>query len=165
MTLSLSTKYLIMPKRLINYWKLVIFSILVLPFIHFSHSASGQSLSTDLQLIKNHKGHSHVEEEVRPKKKVKFTQAVNPVYWVYQGGLAVYQKHISPQLSTHCIFETSCSRFSRKLINEYGIVKGIFLTCDRLSKCNRITLSETSRLRRNKIGLVREEASSYTFKK
>ncbi|MEL7001864.1 MAG: membrane protein insertion efficiency factor YidD [Bacteroidota bacterium] len=154
-----------MPKQLTNYWKGAALSILVLFFLSFSKSVNAQSFARDLQLIKSHKGHPTHVEEVRPKKKAKFTQAINPVYWVYQGGLAVYQKHISPQLSTHCIYETSCSRFSRKLINQYGIVKGIFLTCDRLSRCNRITRSETSRLRINKLGLVREEVSSYTFKK
>lgn len=165
MTLSLSTKYLIMQKPLIDSWKRILVSLLFIILFQMTNHVLGQDRAIDLQLISSHQVDHHEIEAPNNKKQLKFTQAINPVYWVYQGGLAVYQKHISPQLSTHCVFETSCSRFSRKLIEQHGIVKGIFLTCDRLSKCNRITLSETSRLRLNKNGRIREEASSYTFKK
>ncbi len=163
MTLSLSTKYLIMQQPSINVLRTTTLSTLLCFLLFFNFDAHSQNKAADLQLIATKQGHNHQEQQ-KIRKKVKFTQAVNPVYWVYKGGLAVYQKHISPQLSTHCIYETSCSRFSRKLIDEHGLVKGLFLTCDRLSKCNRITLAETSRLRLNKVGKIREEASSYSFK-
>lgn len=50
--------------------------------------------------------------------------------------LTFYQKIISPQISASCLYEVSCSRQSRALIQRFGIVKGVFLSADRLSRCN-----------------------------
>ena len=51
----------------------------------------------------------------------------NPLYWLLNGALTGYQKIISPQLSADCLYELSCSRFSRVAIQEFGIFKGIGL--------------------------------------
>jgi putative component of membrane protein insertase Oxa1/YidC/SpoIIIJ protein YidD len=65
----------------------------------------------------------------------------NPVYMFFGGLLYIYQKFISEQLSTNCLYEPSCSRFSVQLIRTYGI-KGIFLSADRLMRCNSVVASE-----------------------
>lgn len=50
--------------------------------------------------------------------------------------LTVYQKLISEQIGGGCIYSTSCSRYSRKAIQSHGMIKGIFMTGDRLTRCN-----------------------------
>ena len=72
----------------------------------------------------------------QPKKsKPKAFLRFNPVYWMLNGALTGYQKVISPQISAECLYELSCSRFSRAAIQEFGIFKGIALSADRNSRC------------------------------
>lgn len=51
----------------------------------------------------------------------------------------IYQNAVSPQFSAGCLYHPSCSDFSKQLINEYGLFKGVFCTADRLTRCNRIS--------------------------
>ena len=48
-----------------------------------------------------------------------------------------YQKYLSP-LKTHstCIYTPTCSEYALEALNKYGAVKGTFLTCKRIIKCN-----------------------------
>jgi len=62
----------------------------------------------------------------------------NPVYHLLSGSMYVYQKFVSPQLAKQCLFVPSCSAYSKQLIRDYGIAKGIFCSADRLMRCNRI---------------------------
>ncbi len=65
----------------------------------------------------------------------------NPLYHILSSSMYVYQKYISSQLSRGCAFNPSCSEYSKALIKEYGIIKGTFLTSDRLTRCTRIGLT------------------------
>lgn len=56
----------------------------------------------------------------------------NPFDWV----LWIYKKTLSEQISAHCEFDPSCSSFSLQAIHELGNIKGIFLSADRLTRCN-----------------------------
>jgi len=47
-----------------------------------------------------------------------------------------YQKFVSSQDKPVCIFSTSCSNFGRLAIEKKGFVIGVFLTADRLTRCN-----------------------------
>ncbi len=62
----------------------------------------------------------------------------NPITLTFSGLMYVYQRFVSPQLPSSCLYEHSCSSFSRSLIAEYGLAKGIFTTADRLMRCNRM---------------------------
>ena len=66
--------------------------------------------------------------------------AYNPLSLTLKGTMYVYQHVISPQLSRHCPYEITCSNFSKLSIHEFGIVKGVFLSADRILRCNRIGL-------------------------
>jgi putative component of membrane protein insertase Oxa1/YidC/SpoIIIJ protein YidD len=140
--------------------------IFLLIFIIISLNTKGQNRSADLAMIGTYTPSSSLPDHSydHSKKKVKFIQAINPLYWTYRGGIAFYQSYISSQLSTSCIYETSCSRFSKKLFTEYSIFKGFFLSADRITRCNRITYSDTSPLSINKEGKVIEDVRDFTFK-
>ena len=50
--------------------------------------------------------------------------------------LKIYQKVISPLLGNNCRFYPSCSSYAITSLERYGLLKGIFLTLQRLSKCH-----------------------------
>ena len=57
--------------------------------------------------------------------------------------LAFYKKVLSEQLSANCEFEPSCSSFSWYAMEEFGFLKALLLTADRLTRCNGNAQSET----------------------
>ena len=52
------------------------------------------------------------------------------------GLIRLYQKFISSQDGPACNFVPSCSRFGTACIHEYGMLRGLLLTSDRLLRCN-----------------------------
>ena len=52
------------------------------------------------------------------------------------GLIRLYQKFVSSQDGPSCNFVPTCSRFGMACIQEYGTVRGILLTADRLLRCN-----------------------------
>ncbi len=75
-------------------------------------------------------------------KKVEFgfggLKKANPLNWLLGFPMFIYQKLISPEFSAQCLYEPSCSAYSKQLISRYGIFKGTFLSADRLTRCNRL---------------------------
>lgn len=71
-----------------------------------------------------------------------FFARYNPVSMAFTGMMFVYQRFISPQLPSECLYEHSCSDFSKRLIAEYGLTKGVFTTADRLMRCNRMAATD-----------------------
>jgi putative component of membrane protein insertase Oxa1/YidC/SpoIIIJ protein YidD len=59
----------------------------------------------------------------------------NPLSLFFGGLMYVYQKHISPALGSSCPYQLSCSAFSVSVIKKYGLIKGVFLSADRLTRC------------------------------
>ena len=55
---------------------------------------------------------------------------------VATGLIRLYQKFVSSQDGPTCNFHPTCSRFGMACIQEYGVVRGIMLTADRLLRCN-----------------------------
>ena len=54
----------------------------------------------------------------------------------------LYKNHISRQILNDCIYDHSCSKFSHDVFKNFGVFKGLFLTADRLTRCNRAALAE-----------------------
>ncbi len=54
----------------------------------------------------------------------------------------IYQNFISQHFSADCLFDPSCSDFSKKAVKEFGLIKGGLLTIDRLGRCNRIAATD-----------------------
>jgi putative membrane protein insertion efficiency factor len=51
-------------------------------------------------------------------------------------GIRFYQKLISPLKPPTCRFYPTCSHYSLEAIRRFGLIKGIWLTLKRLSKCH-----------------------------
>ncbi|MEL6537601.1 MAG: membrane protein insertion efficiency factor YidD, partial [Bacteroidota bacterium] len=89
--------------------------VVVLLSVGLAGVSYGQDWQQDiLRLSEVHEGeHVHTAaEEAKP--------AFQPLKSVMNAALTVYQKVFSLQLSTNCIYELSCSRFSREAIRQYG---------------------------------------------
>ena len=50
--------------------------------------------------------------------------------------LQLYQQRISPLIGSKCGFKPSCSRYSVQAIRNYGILRGLVMTADRLLRCH-----------------------------
>ncbi len=96
----------------------------------------------DLYLIKNHNNYIFAFESKRQVtymfKDKNFLVKYNPISLVFGGLLFIYQKHISVQMGANCPYEISCSAFSKQCIKIYGLIYGIPLTADRLTRCTRL---------------------------
>lgn len=83
----------------------------------------------------------HIEEQkAKPidggKRHIKMARTYNPVKLILYIPLFIYQGLLSEQVSANCEFEPSCSNFGVLSIKRLGIIKGLFLTADRLTRCN-----------------------------
>lgn len=86
----------------------------------------------------------------------------NPIFLIVGGIMFSYQKIISPQISASCYYYPSCSEFSIQLIQEYGLFKGILLTTDRISRCNKIAIQDVPTFRfDNKLNKIKESVKIY----
>ena len=70
--------------------------------------------------------------------------ANNPVNLFFKGLMFLYQNALSPQISANCIYETTCSNFSKQSLHEFGLIKGVFLSADRLMRCNKSSEADAS---------------------
>lgn len=105
---------------------------------------------TDLQLIEGqlHQATAEVKKTRNPKRSYlvdkddPLSVRLNPAYHVFGGLLYFYQTSLSRQFSADCLYEPTCSSFSKDVIAHYGPLKGLALTADRLCRCNRIAQTD-----------------------
>jgi putative component of membrane protein insertase Oxa1/YidC/SpoIIIJ protein YidD len=122
-------------------WYWVNKQVLLFSFIFFGKSLLAQDLS-DTDLMFNKPTYNLAFET---KRKVTYLFAgknafvkYNPVSLTFGGLLYVYQKTISVQIGAACPYEVNCSNFSKQCIQKYGLLKGIPLTADRLTRCTKL---------------------------
>tara|TARA_B100000780_G_scaffold99132_1_gene69214 strand:- start:7154 stop:7384 length:231 start_codon:yes stop_codon:yes gene_type:complete len=48
----------------------------------------------------------------------------------------LYQKLISPLLGPTCRYTPTCSQYTKEAIKKYGPLKGIWISLNRILKCN-----------------------------
>lgn len=123
-----------------------------------SYGGKSQSLEMDLSYL--HKRDS-INTASLTSSKPNISKRTNPIAIILNGSLKMYQKVISPQFSANCLYELSCSRFSQSAIQEYGVIKGLALTADRLARCNRISATTINPFRVNQQGKVIDSPKMY----
>ena len=73
----------------------------------------------------------------KPRAVIRFNpQETSELKIVATGLIRLYQTFVSSQDGPTCNFHPTCSRFGMACIQEYGVVRGILLTADRLLRCN-----------------------------
>jgi len=58
------------------------------------------------------------------------------VRYLFTIPIKIYQLLLSPFLGKNCRFEPTCSYYSIKSINKYGVIKGTRLSIQRILKCH-----------------------------
>lgn len=126
------------------------------------------SATGDFELITQHQR----KNPYPPKKKPGFLLVgkknivkYNPVSLIFGGLLFTYQSVISSQISADCPYEVSCSAFSKQSIQEFGLIKGLALSADRLTRCTKSTIKQIHALRISEKGMLIDYPSYYRLKK
>lgn len=90
-------------------------------------------------------------------------RSLNPFYHLLAASMYAYQSTISPFIAHHCAYSPSCLTYSKELIEEYGLLKGVLLTADRLTRCNRVALTnrDSQYLRNEGHGYIHEAVDRY----
>lgn len=69
-----------------------------------------------------------------------FRQTVTAVSFIIKKALIslliAYRYFLSPWLGNRCRFYPSCSSYSLQALEEYGVIKGIYVTGRRLLRCH-----------------------------
>jgi len=60
----------------------------------------------------------------------------SPFSLLLMGAITLYRSFISPTQGPRCGFFPSCSTFGLQAVREYGPVRGVMMTTDRLTRCN-----------------------------
>jgi putative component of membrane protein insertase Oxa1/YidC/SpoIIIJ protein YidD len=120
-------------------------TLLILFFVSTSGMAQKINLKADLLLVdslsKQQVQHSSKRAYIY-KNQPRTIKNSNPVSWLYGGTLYVYQNYVSQHFSANCLYDPSCSDFSKRAVKEFGLFKGGLLTFDRLNRCNRIAATD-----------------------
>ncbi|MEZ4722993.1 MAG: membrane protein insertion efficiency factor YidD [Flavobacteriales bacterium] len=121
------------------------FQFLIVTLIFIAFQSAAQFADADYQLLSNCR-FENLQFDARHPSFMKVGNNIftryNPVSLTLGGLLYVYQKVISPQLQSDCPYEISCSAFSKACIQEFGVLKGVALTADRLSRCTQFTIPD-----------------------
>lgn len=110
-------------------------------FLSFAFEMVFSQNKEDIQLLQQH---TYTNSQFKDREVVygfKQTKSKNLVYHVLSSAMFVYQKGLSPVVSRSCAYSPSCSAYSKELIKQYGLFKGVICTTDRLMRCNRIALA------------------------
>ena len=100
-------------------------------FVVVSSTFAGEA--ADLALIRK----ANPMTTPKSKEVVRFNpQETSELKLAATGLIRLYQKFISSQDGPTCNFSPTCSRFGMACIQEYGFLRGILLTADRLIRCN-----------------------------
>ena len=134
--------------------------------LNFANYINSQQI-IDLDLMK---GHNIASADVQLSAKYIFHDKnlfikYNPISIFFGGALFIYQRFISPQISAGCAYEISCSNFSKQCISHYGFLKGIALSTDRLSRCNKIASADFHPLLINFQNKVIDNPEMYKLRK
>ena len=106
-----------------------------------------QNAEVDTKLLVNHQSEIHQHDGTK-----------------FKGLLKIYNRYFSEQIINDCIYEESCSTFSQGAINEYGLIKGGFLSADRLMRCNRASAMDIAPVRINDDGRIKDHWLQYRLK-
>ena len=122
-------------------WLVFFLVFLITVYANFAE-AQNLSVKKDLELIQKTRLSSQSNSRNRAyiyKNEPKTFRTVNPVNLIYGGLLFVYQNTISQHFSADCLYNPSCSDFSKQAVKQFGLIKGGLLTIDRLNRCTRIS--------------------------
>ncbi len=114
---------------MVNYFSLLMAIILVSPAIADEAADLGFIRKVNSMLAENRTPQPKETPRLDPRE-------ISELKLAATGLIRLYQKFISSQDKPACNFHPTCSRFGMACIQEYGVIRGILLTADRLLRCN-----------------------------
>jgi putative membrane protein insertion efficiency factor len=110
--------------------KLIYSFIVIFITIYFANLCYSNIQSSELAfIIANNPIKNDIKEQINPSEHFGY-------YSIFTSLIRLYQSFISTQDRPVCNFIPSCSQFGIDSIKEFGAIKGIMLTSDRLQRCN-----------------------------
>ena len=153
-----------MKSRRFNYTTLLLKTQLCLFVFCFS---IGKAQNTgELTLLQQETTERNLEQDKQFKNKRGYNLSYNPLKFTANSFLWIYQNTFSEQIMADCGFEPGCSAFAKQAIKERGFLLGIFLTADRLTRCNGSAQIESEAyLVNKKTGKLQDEPQMYRITK
>ena len=104
----------------------------ILISILFLNSGMTVSAQSDVELKR-----FYLQDNSKQKKYRFFSiNSDNEIKFILYNAFVGYKKFISSQDVPACRFHPSCSEFGQEAIQEFGLIKGVLLGVDRLSRCH-----------------------------
>jgi putative membrane protein insertion efficiency factor len=75
--------------------------------------------------------------------------------WLFILPIRLYQATLSPLLGANCRHTPSCSQYAIEAIQEWGVIKGIWLGSKRIARCNPWGTSGYDPVPKKKSGVIR----------
>ncbi len=115
--------------------QLIVFTFLS---VILNASVNAQDHDSSRQLLLNALFSDYKETKIEKRAFISFDSKEkkrNPINYLAGSLLFMYQNVFSAQISANCVYETSCSEFTKKSIQKYGLIKGSFIGMHQLSCC------------------------------
>jgi putative component of membrane protein insertase Oxa1/YidC/SpoIIIJ protein YidD len=64
-----------------------------------------------------------------------FLQKINPVQYISAALMFSYQRFLSPQLQATCMYQTSCSEYTKLSVEQLGLFPGVMLGFYQFQSC------------------------------
>jgi putative component of membrane protein insertase Oxa1/YidC/SpoIIIJ protein YidD len=142
-------------------------SLFVLSFLGVHIFA--QNTTSDFNLILSKEPEKQLEHKHKVSfginRRQTFLAKYNPVNLTLSCLMYSYQKWLSPQISSNCYYSPSCSAYGKLLFQEYGMVKGLLSTADRLMRCDRISATTFNPISIDPVdNKIHEDINRYRFR-
>jgi len=126
-----------------------------------SWSIYGQINTSDLQLLDQFSPTDHTYQEHHIQ--LGFQNQNLLLRYSFGALLYLYQSSISTQISASCLYEKSCSKYSKSLFDHYVFHKALFCSADRILRCDRVSATDISPYKVNADGKAIEDYTYYQF--
>jgi putative component of membrane protein insertase Oxa1/YidC/SpoIIIJ protein YidD len=100
---------------------------------YINHSINKEIISTVFE--SNENSTALKKKKILSLKNKSFAQKLNPFLYLGATLLYVYQNTVSEQLQANCMYQISCSEYTKKSIEKNGFVKGTLSGFHQLSNC------------------------------
>jgi uncharacterized protein len=170
-------KFILYLSRYVTSMKLIR-KLLLFIFIFFAGiKCYPQSFLSDITLIRNkdfsvpaidnnYRGNIKINNKEPLKFKHKsYIVRYNPVNLGATALMLFYQYIVSPQFSRYCLYERTCSNFSKAAISEFGLIKGVFMSADRILRCNISAIRDIPSDKFDPAGYAIDEPEKYHIRK
>jgi uncharacterized protein len=119
--------------------------IIAVLLLNISIKAQQPDFKSDIETINKKLSEKSPDPYKRPylyKDEPSVIKKINPVNIIFGTSLFVYQNIFSKHVASSCLYTPSCSEFSKDVLRQFGVLKGTFLSVDRVNRCNTFSVKD-----------------------